>query len=57
MREMRRCLLEGLIRSDWLIPEEEVAERIRQAENIREKNYWVCVKEIQKGQEESGRPD
>ena len=50
MREMRRCLLEGLIRSDWLLPEEEVAERIRQAEDIREKNYWVCVKEIQKAE-------
>ena len=42
--------MEGLIRSDWLLPEEEVAERIRQAEGRREKDYWVCVKEIQKAE-------
>ena len=45
-REMRRCLMEGLIRPDWLLPEETVEERIRRAKGRRERNYWVCVREM-----------
>lgn len=46
LKEMRRCLLDGQLKPDWLLPEQEVAKRIANARQRREKNYWVCVREM-----------
>ena len=43
---MRRCLQIGLVRSDWLLAEAEYEEKIRKAENQKEKNYWICMKRM-----------
>jgi superfamily II DNA or RNA helicase len=46
INEMRRCLQIGLVRSDWLLAEAEYEEKIRKAENQKEKNYWICMKRM-----------
>ena len=46
INEMRRCLQIGLLRSDWLLAEAEYEEKIRKAENQKEKNYWICMKRM-----------
>lgn len=48
LRELRRCLLAGLIRPDWLAAEEEIEGRIRQAQSRQEKNYWICMREMRR---------
>ena len=40
MRELRRCLLLGLTRADYLLPESAQLQNIEAAEPKREKNYW-----------------
>lgn len=44
MNEMRGCLLSGLVRSDWLLSPEVCTEKLSQAKNQREKNYWICMR-------------
>lgn len=46
LREARRCLWAGCIRSDWMIEQEEIQERIQNAKYARDKNYWVCMKKL-----------
>ena len=47
-REARRCMEEGLIRSDWLLPADRCEENLRRAVDKRERNYWVCMRELAK---------
>lgn len=47
LREARRCLRIGCIRSDWLTEQQEIEEQIRNAKYIRDKNYWICMKKLQ----------
>lgn len=47
MQEMKRCLVLGSVRSDWMLGQEEIEQQIQRAENIRDKNYWVCMKKLQ----------
>ena len=42
-------------RGDWLLPEETVEERIRRAKGRRERNYWVCVREMGRASSQSTR--
>lgn len=46
LREVRRCLQIGSIRSDWLMEQPELEERIHSAKYIRDKNYWICMKKL-----------
>lgn len=46
MDEIRRCLLAGLVRPDWLMSPEECSEQIEKAANQKEKNYWICMKRM-----------
>lgn len=46
MDEMRRCLLSGLVRPDWLMSPEDCSQQIERAANQREKNYWICMKRM-----------
>lgn len=48
LKEIRRCLQAGLIRPDWLLSAEEIEERIAQADGRKERNYWVCVREMRR---------
>ena len=47
MQEMKRCLVLGSVRSDWMLGQEEIEQQIQRAENIRDKNYWICMKKLQ----------
>lgn len=40
LRELRRCLLEGIVRPDYLLPENALRSRISGAANLRERNYY-----------------
>lgn len=46
LRELRNCLLEGLVRPDWLKASEEYSACIESAENRHEKNYWLSMKRL-----------
>lgn len=46
LQEARRCLQAGCIRSDWLMEQQEIEERIQNAKYIRDKNYWICMKKL-----------
>ncbi len=48
IKEVRRCFQSGLVRPDWLMSEENYIEKILLAENQREKNYWICMKQLNK---------
>lgn len=48
LNEMRRCISVGLVRSDWLLPVDICSEQIKKAKNQREKNYWICMKQMAK---------
>lgn len=44
LAECRRCLCRGMLRTDWLMKVPEITEQIKSAGNIREENYWICMK-------------
>lgn len=46
LRELRRCLVAGLARPDYLLPEESLKKRQKAADNIRESNYWKTMLKI-----------
>lgn len=46
LREAKRCLRAGCIRSDWLMEQQEIEEQIQNAKYIRDKNYWICMKKL-----------
>lgn len=45
LAELRACLLEGLIRTDWLMDSKDLKELSRTADTVHNRNYWkVCAK-------------
>ena len=46
MKELRRCLAEGLPRADCLLPDKLQDEKIRRAESAHMKNYWRCMRKM-----------
>ncbi len=46
LKEVRRCLLLGSVRSDWLLSEKELEQRLHACSSLSEKNYWICMKLI-----------
>ena len=46
LREARRCLRLGIVRSDWLREPEEIAGYIKGARSAGDKNYWICMKKM-----------
>lgn len=44
--EIKRCLEMGRIRSDWLLEQNELHERIENARYTGERNYWFCMKRL-----------
>ena len=45
-RELRRCLDAGLTRADYLLPTKTLALRAKNAQSVREKNYWNAMKAL-----------
>ena len=45
-KELRRCLLEGLPRADYLMKREEL--RKKTGGSVHEKNYWTAMRKIGK---------
>lgn len=46
LEEARRCLKLGCVRSDWLQEADYIDVQIKKARYASEKNYWVCMKEM-----------
>ena len=46
LAELRTCILEGLPRADYLLPEEMVRVRERSAFSLHERNYWMCMRQM-----------
>lgn len=46
MKEMERCLRLGRVRPDWRRELVWLEEKIEKSEDIRERNYWLCMKMI-----------
>lgn len=44
--EVRHCLKMGSVRSDWIPGSHDFLAKIREADHIRDKNYWICMKKI-----------
>ena len=48
LAELRRCLLEGLTRADYLLEEEIQERRRKEADTTHGRNYWMVMKKIGK---------
>lgn len=46
MKEARRCLRLGVVRSDWLRNQDDIARHIKEAKYASDKNYWFCMKKM-----------
>lgn len=46
LAEANRCLRLGCVRSDWIPGHCDLELKIKNAKNIREKNYWICMKRL-----------
>lgn len=46
IQEAERCLRLGRVRSDWLLAPERIEEQIVQCKYTSDKNYWVCMKRL-----------
>lgn len=44
INECRRCLCLGMLRTDWLMGIPDIMKRIKEADDVREENYWFCMK-------------
>lgn len=45
-QETLTCLQKGLLREDWLLPVAECNAMAETADSIRERNYWLCMKQM-----------
>lgn len=46
VQEMERCLRMGSVRSDWRRECGWIEAKIEKTEEVRERNYWICMKRI-----------
>ena len=46
MKELRRCVEEGLVRADYLLPAAVQEENMEQSLDRHSKNYWTVMKRI-----------
>ena len=52
LKEACRCLELGCVRSDWLLGRGEIDQRIKETKDIRDRNYWICMKRLAAVREE-----
>ncbi len=48
VEEVERCLDLGRVRGDWAAGDGIIRQGLQHARNIREKNYWICMREVRK---------
>ena len=46
LKELRRCLADGLPRADCLLPDKLQNEKVQKAESSHEKNYWRVMRKM-----------
>lgn len=46
IKEIRKCLVEGLTRTDYLLKEEQIDSLITKADTTHERNYWKTMKKM-----------
>ncbi|KAI4450805.1 hypothetical protein C823_005342 [Eubacterium plexicaudatum ASF492] len=46
LREAKRCLKAGCIRSDWLMEQTELDTQVQNAKYTGDKNYWKCMRKL-----------
>lgn len=46
MNEAIRCLELGIVRSDWLREQSDIALHIKNAKYASDRNYWICMKKM-----------
>ena len=46
IRELRRCIIEGLIRPDYLLPAKLQIKNQKNAKSVHERNYWITAEKI-----------
>lgn len=46
LKELRTCLMSGLVRPDWLESPETCSANKARAKTRREQNYWICMKRM-----------
>lgn len=46
LKELRRCLLRGVLRPDWMTDPEELDRRMQMETEKRERNYLLCMKRL-----------
>lgn len=44
--EVRHCLTLGSVRADWMADEAVIERQFQNAESVRERNYWKCMKKL-----------
>ena len=54
LKELRRCILEGLTRSDYLLPQKTLRHLAAAAGTTHERNYWTVMQQIHAEYEETG---
>lgn len=52
LKEACRCLELGCVRSDWLLGRREIDQRIKETKDVRDRNYWICMKRLAAVREE-----
>lgn len=45
-KEAAYCLSRGMLRADWMLGEDRIKELLLTAVTEREKNYWICMREM-----------
>ncbi len=45
-KEAAYCLSRGMLRADWMLGEERIKELLLTAVTERERNYWICMREM-----------
>lgn len=46
LKEIRKCLVEGLTRTDYLLKEDQIDRLITHADTTHERNYWKVMKKM-----------
>lgn len=56
LKELRRCLVRGILRPDWMTEPEELECRMQAETERRERNYLLCMKRMAEIRSADGKP-
>ena len=51
--ELAACLDEGIVRPDWLLPEDQIIQHLQNVTSTHERNYWICMKQTARAHREN----